>query len=121
MPSVQQTAAFCGLRPVANAFGASVGADVEPGHRLAGSRGELADDAVHRRRLGLGDRVGVHGADGELVAVPVAVEGGRDADEREEPDEASPTDEGTDAEQEGPDAAEEGGRLEPVEVLVHVG
>ena len=25
MPSVQQTAAFCGLRPVANALGASVG------------------------------------------------------------------------------------------------
>ena len=50
-------------------------ADVEPRHRLAGRGRELADDAVHRRRLRLADRVGVHGADGELVAVPVAVEG----------------------------------------------
>ena len=34
MPSVTQTAAFCGLRPVANAFGCMVGTDVEPGHGL---------------------------------------------------------------------------------------
>jgi hypothetical protein len=63
----------------------------------------------------------VHGTDGELVAVPVAVEGHRDTDQREEPDEAPATDERADAEQEGPDAAEEGGGLEPVEVVVHVG
>ena len=36
------------------------------------------------RRLGLADRVGVHGADGELVGVPVAVGRRRDTDEGED-------------------------------------
>ena len=72
MPSVQQTAALRGLRPVAKALGASVGRDVEARHRLAGARGQLADDAVHRRLLGLADRAGAHRAQRELVGVEVA-------------------------------------------------
>ena len=81
MPSVQQTAALRGLRPVAKALGASVGRDVEPRHGLAGGRGELADDPVEPRGLELADRAGAHGAQGQLVAVPVRVRVGAQGDD----------------------------------------
>ena len=124
MPSVQQTAAFSGLRPVANAFGACGRRDVELRHRLAGPGRELADDAVHRRGLRLADRVGVHRPDRELVGVPVAVDRRRDADQREDEQEDAVAQPGGDDpaedEEEGPHAAEQGSGLQPVVVLVHV-
>ena len=61
------------------------GADVDGRHRQAGTLGEVADDGVELRRLGLGDRLGAGGPDGDLVGEPV-----RPADEHErehEPDE----------------------------------
>jgi hypothetical protein len=70
---VAQTAAWRGLRPVAKALGALVGADVEARHRLARLPRQLPHDPEHRRVLRLGDRAGVHGAQGELVGAEVRV------------------------------------------------
>ena len=77
MPSVQQTAALRGLRPVAKALGACGRRDVEPRHRLAGGGRELAHDPVHRRLLGLAHRPGPHRAQRELVAEEVGDAVGR--------------------------------------------
>ena len=70
---MQQTAALRGLRPVAKALGASVGETYSRGIGWRARGGELADDPVHRRLLGLADRPGPHRAQRQLVGVPVAV------------------------------------------------
>ena len=94
--------------------------DVQAGHGLTGLRRELADDAVHRRRLELADRAGPHGTDRDLVRVPVAVrrhdqaEGGEQHEELRRPAAEQPAD----PQQDRPHHAEQRGGLQPVVVLV---
>ena len=118
MPSVQQTAALRGLRPVAKALGASVGRDVQAGHGLAGGGGELADHAVERGRLELADGAGAHGAQSQLVAVPVGVRVGAERDD-ERDDQARTAEEAADDEDECGQSPEEYGGLQPVVPAVH--
>ena len=81
MPSVQQTAALRGLRPVAKALGAWVG---EMYRRGIGWRAAVESSRTMRyelRRLELADRAGAHRAQRELVAVPVRVRVGAQGDD----------------------------------------
>ena len=120
MPSVQQTAALRGLRPVAKAFGASVG---EMYSRGIGWWAFVESSRTMRYIAGclrLADRVGAHRPDRQLVAVPVAVGGRGHAEQREQPDVAALPDDGAEGQQDGEDAPEERSGLETVVVLVHV-
>ena len=118
MPSVAQTAALRGLRPVAKALGAAVGRDVQPRHGLAGGRGELAHDAVHHGLLGLADRPRPHGPQGQLVGVPVAVRVHAQGEEQGDEQPRATADQTAHEQQEGGQAAQQQGGLESVEMTV---
>ena len=120
MPSVQQTAAFLRVAAGGERVGRGRRRDVEARHRLAGGGGELAHDPVHRRLLDLADRPRAHGADRDLVGVPVAERRHAQAEEREDEQElrGTPAEQPSDAEQDGPQDPEQSRRLQAVVVLV---
>ena len=121
MPSVQQTAAFSGLRPVANALGASVGDTYSAGigwpaavesscttRYMTGCWCESTGYALHRAQRELG-----------AVEVRVAVRGQRDDERDDEP--AGPADERAGQQDQGRQGREQDRGLEPVVVAVHEG
>lgn len=92
--------------------------EVQARHGPAGRRGELADHAVELWRLELADRAGAHGAQGELVAVPVRVGVGAQGDDDGD-DQARTAEQAADDDDEGGQSPEEYGGPEPVVPAVH--
>ncbi|ELP44322.1 putative protein-tyrosine phosphatase [Mycobacterium avium subsp. paratuberculosis S5] len=88
-------------------------ADVEPGHRLVRGGGQLAHDPVHRRRLQLGDRLRVHGAQRQLVAVVVGVDVHADGEQHRE-EHRGPAEQRPHEHDQRGHADQQGERLEPV-------
>ena len=70
-------AAFCGLRPVAKAFGAGSSMTYTPGFGQAAGDAQALDEVVEPLVLGLGSGAGPAHGKGDLVGLPVRREGDR--------------------------------------------
>ena len=108
IPCVTHTAAWCGLRPVANALGCVGGRHVELGHRHAGPLRELLDDGVDLGQLLAGDGLGAGGLDREGVAEPVGAADEHQADGEPDHEPGAAADGAADEHEQGAEARRAG-------------
>jgi hypothetical protein len=94
------------------------GAEVQAWHRLARVGGQLADDSVHHRLLGLGHRPRVHGTQRQLVGVEVGVGVHPDHEYQRDEYAAAPEEPPDQHHQRGQSAEQQRG-LQTIDVVVH--